>query len=110
MFFLFLFFFSDQVQLLVDSSSERLLFSLSAPSLWLKGQKGKDMTKHLLSLCRMEPRKLPPHQVEVDAIQQNSTQILHKIHFPNDTEEVRIQSDVKNSLQKHHVGQREKAK
>uniref|UniRef100_A0A3B4WIZ2 Myosin VIIB n=1 Tax=Seriola lalandi dorsalis TaxID=1841481 RepID=A0A3B4WIZ2_SERLL len=35
----------------------------------------------------MEPRKLPPHQVELDAIQQNSIQIFHKIHFPNDTGE-----------------------
>lgn len=44
----------------------------------------------LISLCfRMEPRKLPPHHVEVDAIQQNSTKIFHKIHFPNDTMEVR---------------------
>uniref|UniRef100_A0A671UJM9 Myosin VIIB n=1 Tax=Sparus aurata TaxID=8175 RepID=A0A671UJM9_SPAAU len=47
-----------------------------------------DCLQRLQSSLRMEPRKLPPHQVEVDAIQQNSTQILHKIHFPNDTEEI----------------------
>ncbi|XP_062252279.1 unconventional myosin-VIIa [Platichthys flesus] len=47
-----------------------------------------DCLQRLQSSLRMEPRKLPPHQVEVDAIQQNRTQIGHKIHFPNDTEEV----------------------
>ncbi|XP_037537916.1 unconventional myosin-VIIa [Nematolebias whitei] len=36
-------------------------------------------------ICRKEPRKLPPHQAEVEAIQQDSTQIFYKIHFPNDT-------------------------
>ncbi|XP_070700920.1 unconventional myosin-VIIb-like [Pempheris klunzingeri] len=35
-----------------------------------------------------EPRKLPPHVVEVDAIQQNSIGIFHKVHFPNDTDEI----------------------
>ncbi|XP_030582566.1 unconventional myosin-VIIa [Archocentrus centrarchus] len=47
-----------------------------------------DCLQRLQSSLRMEPRKLPPHQVELDAIQQNSTQICHKIHFPNDTDEV----------------------
>ncbi|XP_018612550.2 unconventional myosin-VIIa [Scleropages formosus] len=47
-----------------------------------------DCLQRLKGSLRMEPRKLPPHQVEVDAIQQNSTQILHKVHFPNDTEEI----------------------
>ncbi|XP_011472695.1 unconventional myosin-VIIb [Oryzias latipes] len=46
-----------------------------------------DCLQRLQSSLRMEPRKLPPHHVEVDAIQQNSTKIFHKIHFPNDTME-----------------------
>uniref|UniRef100_A0A4W6DHW4 Myosin VIIBa n=1 Tax=Lates calcarifer TaxID=8187 RepID=A0A4W6DHW4_LATCA len=47
-----------------------------------------DCLQRLQSSLRLEPRKLPPHQVEIDAIQQNSIQIFHKIHFPNDTEEI----------------------
>ncbi|KAF0042586.1 hypothetical protein F2P81_006118 [Scophthalmus maximus] len=47
-----------------------------------------DCLQRMRSSLRMEPRKLPPHQVEVDAIQQNSIQIFHKVHFPNDTEEI----------------------
>uniref|UniRef100_A0A3Q3N3P0 Unconventional myosin-VIIa-like n=1 Tax=Mastacembelus armatus TaxID=205130 RepID=A0A3Q3N3P0_9TELE len=44
--------------------------------------------QRLQAMCSKEPRKLPPHLVEVDAIQQNSTQIFHKVHFPNDTTEI----------------------
>uniref|UniRef100_A0A8C2C504 Si:ch73-194h10.2 n=1 Tax=Cyprinus carpio TaxID=7962 RepID=A0A8C2C504_CYPCA len=47
-----------------------------------------DCLQRMQAARRMEPRKLPPHQVEVDAIQQNSTQIFHKIFFPNDTQEI----------------------
>uniref|UniRef100_A0A3Q4HB86 Unconventional myosin-VIIa-like n=1 Tax=Neolamprologus brichardi TaxID=32507 RepID=A0A3Q4HB86_NEOBR len=47
-----------------------------------------DCLQRMQSSLRMEPRKLPPHHVELDAIQQNSTQIRHKIHFPNDTDEI----------------------
>uniref|UniRef100_A0A3B3ULE9 Unconventional myosin-VIIa-like n=1 Tax=Poecilia latipinna TaxID=48699 RepID=A0A3B3ULE9_9TELE len=50
-------------------------------------QLASDCLQRLQSSLRIDPRKLPPHQVEVDAIQQNSTQIFHKIYFPNDTEE-----------------------
>ncbi|CAJ1071655.1 unconventional myosin-VIIa-like [Xyrichtys novacula] len=51
---------------------------------------------HLSAICLQrvkamlskEPRQLPPHMVEVDAIQQNSNEIFHKIHFPNETDEI----------------------
>ncbi|KAI5628300.1 unconventional myosin-VIIb-like isoform X1 [Silurus asotus] len=46
-----------------------------------------DCLRRLQGALRMEPRKLPPHQVELEAIQQNRVKIFHKIFFPNDTEE-----------------------
>uniref|UniRef100_A0A672MWX5 Unconventional myosin-VIIa-like n=1 Tax=Sinocyclocheilus grahami TaxID=75366 RepID=A0A672MWX5_SINGR len=44
--------------------------------------------QRMQTMLSIEGRKLPPHQVEVDAIQNNSTQIFHKVHFPNDTSEI----------------------
>uniref|UniRef100_A0AAQ5X725 Myosin VIIBb n=1 Tax=Amphiprion ocellaris TaxID=80972 RepID=A0AAQ5X725_AMPOC len=35
-----------------------------------------------------EPRKLPPHLAEVEAIQQNVMNIFHKVHFPNEKSDI----------------------
>nr|XP_057924383.1 unconventional myosin-VIIb-like isoform X1 [Doryrhamphus excisus] len=44
--------------------------------------------QRLQQMRSKEPRKHPPHLVEVDAIQQNSSLIFHKIHFPNDSNDL----------------------
>ncbi|KAL6104146.1 uncharacterized protein ACO6RY_13928 [Pungitius sinensis] len=44
--------------------------------------------QRLHQMSSKEPRMLPPHPVEVNAIQQNSTQIFHKVHFPNETSDI----------------------
>ncbi|XP_077580422.1 unconventional myosin-VIIb-like isoform X2 [Stigmatopora nigra] len=44
--------------------------------------------QRLKQMRSKEPRKRPPPLVEIDAIQQNSTHIFHKIHFPNDTHDL----------------------
>uniref|UniRef100_A0A3Q2DEB6 Myosin VIIBb n=1 Tax=Cyprinodon variegatus TaxID=28743 RepID=A0A3Q2DEB6_CYPVA len=51
-----------------------------------------------------EPRKLPPHQAEVEAIQQNSTQMFYKIHFPNDTDAlVEVSATITNRELRHRI-------
>ena len=35
-----------------------------------------------------EPRRFSPDLVELVAIQQNSTRVFHKVHFPNETSQV----------------------
>lgn len=39
---------------------------------------------------RTGPRKQPPHQVEVEAAEQNVSRICHKVYLPNDTSEVSL--------------------
>ncbi|XP_044525079.1 unconventional myosin-VIIb [Gracilinanus agilis] len=53
-----------------------------------KQQLAPDCSRRIQRVMRVNPRKYPPHHVEVEAIQQNITRICHKVYFPNDTNEV----------------------
>ncbi|XP_017403914.1 unconventional myosin-VIIb isoform X2 [Cebus imitator] len=45
-------------------------------------------SRRIQRVLRTGPRKQPPHQVEVEAAEQNVSRICHKIFFPNDTSEM----------------------
>ncbi|XP_054934667.1 unconventional myosin-VIIb isoform X1 [Physeter macrocephalus] len=47
-----------------------------------------DCSRRIQRVLRTGPRKQPPHQVEVEAVEQNISRMCHKICLPNDTSEM----------------------
>ncbi|KAF4026282.1 hypothetical protein G4228_018407 [Cervus hanglu yarkandensis] len=47
-----------------------------------------DCSRRIQRVLRTGPRKQPPHQVEVEAAEQNVSRICHKVYLPNNTSEM----------------------
>jgi len=69
------------------SCSQTLMKDLTQFLLSRRHHTSNDCMRKLKKTCQLGQRKCPPHRVEVEAIQHHTTQIFHKIYFPDDTNE-----------------------
>uniref|UniRef100_A0A8C7DY20 Myosin VIIB n=1 Tax=Naja naja TaxID=35670 RepID=A0A8C7DY20_NAJNA len=61
----------------------------------LKENLALECRHRIQKVMRSGCRKWAPHSVEVEAIQNNITKISHKVHFPNEKEQVRLRTNTK---------------